>query len=109
MSKSAVPLHLPALPGRQWALPMRAPVSLWRSPRFFTSRMAKGRGMGLIGDEAGKTLASAWLSPQGKPRSGIMLGWAGLGWVVWCPHYGWSMKWKGQAPAGLNAVLAVLP
>ena len=39
-----------------------------------------------------------------------MLGWAGLGWVVWCPHYGLGHGgWKGQAPAGLNAVLLVFP
>ena len=45
-----------------------------------------------------------------KAHSGIRLGWPGLGWVVWCLHYGLGHGgWKGQAPAGLNAVLLVFP
>lgn len=81
-------------------------------PSFLQVRMAPvGPRVGrwdLIGDEAGKILASAWLSPQGKPAQRSC--WAGLGWAVWCPHYGLGHGgWKGQAPAGLNALLLVFP
>lgn len=64
---------------------------LWRGPHFFTSGWPRVGGWDLIGDEAGQTLASAWLSPQGEPAQGSCwagLGWPGLGGVV-------STLWPG--------------
>lgn len=55
-------------------------------------------GWDLIGGEAGKTLASAWLSPQRKPTQGS--GWAGLGWAGWCGVYtmAWAMEGGRDKP-----------
>lgn len=57
----------------------------------------------LLGDKAGRTLASAWRRLQGK------LGWdrAGLGGVVSTPWPG-PQRVGGAAPASLNAMLLVL-
>lgn len=98
MSKSAVPL-LSQLCLDQWALPMRAPVrSPFRKGLVSSHGWPRVEGWDLMSDEAGKTLASAWLSPQGKPlRDHAGLGWARLGGVV--SAMAWAMEVEGTSPS----------